>query len=80
MAKAPKTIQEQLDLLQERGMAFRDLPNAPHFLANISYYRLKGYWWEMQINKVDHEFAEGSFFEDVVDLYNFDRHFHAFTH
>jgi abortive infection bacteriophage resistance protein len=75
MAKDPKTIQEQLDLLQERGMAFRDLRNAPHFLANISYYRLKGYWWETQSNKVDHEFAKGSFFEDVVGLYNFDRHF-----
>lgn len=75
MAKAPKTIQEQLELLKERGMGFRDIKSAPHFLANISYYRLKGYWWEMQSNKVDHQFAEGSLFEDVINLYNFDRHF-----
>ena len=56
-------------------MAFRDAANAPHFLSNISYYRLKGYWWEMQIDKINHQFSEGSYFEDVIDLYNFDRHF-----
>lgn len=38
MAKHPKTIQEQIDLLQSRNMAFREIANAPHFLANISYH------------------------------------------
>lgn len=75
MAKHPKTIQEQIDLLKSRNMAFKEVSNAPHFLANISYYRLKGYWWEMQDDKINHHFASGSYFEDVIDLYNFDRHF-----
>ncbi len=75
MAKDPKTIQEQLELLEEREMQFRDISNAPHFLANISYYRLKGYWWEMQEDFEDHIFKEDVFFEDVIDLYNFDRNF-----
>lgn len=73
--KTPRTITEQIQLLQSRGMLFRDINNAPHFLANISYYRLKGYWWEMQGDKVNHHFAPHSYFEDVIDLYNFDRHF-----
>ena len=55
-------------------MQFHDIANAPHFLANISYYRLKGYWWEMQSNLITHTFNQGSYFEDVIDLYNFDRH------
>ena len=75
MAKLPKTIQEQIELLKCRNIFFREEKNAPHFLSNISYYRLKGYWWEMQDDKVSHHFASGSFFEDVIDLYNFDRHF-----
>lgn len=75
MSKAPKTIQEQINLLQSRNMAFRQIADAPHFLSNISYYRLKGYWWEMQDDKVNHHFRSDSFFEDVIDLYNFDRHF-----
>jgi abortive infection bacteriophage resistance protein len=56
-------------------MVFRDESNAPHFLANISYYRLKGYWWEMQDDTVHHHFEKGTYFEDIINLYNFDRNF-----
>lgn len=56
-------------------MAFNQIQNANHFLENISYYRLKGYWWEMQDDFVNHHFRKGSVFENVIDLYNFDRHF-----
>ena len=75
MPKDPLTISEQIKLLKSRNMVFRDEANAPHFLANISYYRFKGYWWEMQDDKVNHYFADGSYFEDALDLYNFDRRF-----
>ena len=75
MSKPAKTYADQIALLQSRNMSFRQIADAPHFLANISYYRLKGYWWEMQDNRVNHHFVNGSFFEDVIDLYNFDRHF-----
>lgn len=75
MPKQPKTIQDQIALLQSRNISFRNIADAPHFLSNISYYRLKGYWWEMQDDKVNHHFPTGTFFEDVIDLYNFDRHF-----
>ncbi len=75
MPKPPFSIQDQITLLQGRNMSFRQVADAPHFLSNISYYRLKGYWWEMQDDNVNHHFQNGSFFEDVIDLYNFDRHF-----
>jgi len=35
-------------------MLFRDEPQATHILKNISYYRLKGYWWDMQIDYKQH--------------------------
>lgn len=54
-------------------MRFRDEPNAPHYLKNISYYRLKGYWWDLQIDD-NHNLKPGTYFEDIVDRYNFDRH------
>jgi len=75
MPKIPKTIEEQIALLQSRNMSFGNMSDAPHYLANISYYRLKGYWWEMQDDNVNHHFRDGSLFEDVIDLYNFDRNF-----
>ncbi|MFZ4796853.1 MAG: Abi family protein [Bacteroidia bacterium] len=75
MSKPPKNIQEQIALLQSRNLQFKDINKAPHFLSNISYYRLKGYWWELQDDFTNHHFKDNSYFEDVIDFYNFDRHF-----
>lgn len=55
-------------------MLFRDESSAPHFLQNISYYRLKGYWWDQQADRTNHIFNPDTYFEDIVDRYNFDRH------
>lgn len=71
--KPPKTYQEQLQLLKDRGMLFRDEAIALVNLKSISYYRLKGYWWDMQFDKVSHSFKENTIFEDLIDRYNFDR-------
>lgn len=75
MANKPAyTIADQIALLKQRGMQFRQEANAHHFLINISYYRLKGYWWDQQFDKVNHTFRPDTYFEDVIDRYNFDRH------
>jgi len=54
-------------------MLIADPAEAEHYLSNISYYRLAGYWWPMQADKVNHTFKSGSRFENVIALYNFDR-------
>ena len=54
-------------------MIFKAEAAAPHFLANISYYRLKGYWWDMQDDLAKHTFKADTYFEDIIDRYNFDR-------
>lgn len=75
MANKPaRTIADQIALLKSRGMKFRNEADAPHFLQNISYYRLKGYWWDTQSDRVTHNFKADTFFEDILDRYNFDRH------
>lgn len=73
-AKQALTIAQKIALLKQRGMLFKDESAAPHFLENISYYRLAGYWWDMQSDKSNHAFESNTYFEDVVDRYNFDRH------
>ena len=55
-------------------MLFGDEANAFHFLENISYYRLKGYWWDTQNDFSNHTFHPNTYFEDIIDRYNFDRH------
>jgi len=75
MANKPAfTIASQIALLKQRGMLFKNEGAATHFLLNISYYRLKGYWWDMQTNLNLHSFNPGTYFEDIIDRYNFDRH------
>jgi abortive infection bacteriophage resistance protein len=55
-------------------MLFRSEPKAADFLKNISYYRLKGYWWDMQTDYTLHTLKPNTYFEDIVERYNFDRH------
>lgn len=68
------SIADQITLLKQRGMLFRDENAAIHFLDNISYYRLKGYWWDTQIDYTNHLFKANTYFEDIIERYNFDRH------
>lgn len=55
-------------------MLFRNESQAVESLQNISYYRLKGYWWDMQTDYTQHILKPNSYFEDIVERYNFDRH------
>lgn len=75
MANKPAfSIAEQIQLMKSRGMLFRNEEEASFLLKNISYYRLKGYWWDMQADKITHQLKPKSYFEDVIDRYLFDRH------
>jgi abortive infection bacteriophage resistance protein len=56
-SKPSRTIDEQIHLLQERGMKFHNLDDARHYLKYISYYRLKGYWWERSLSPVQRKKA-----------------------
>lgn len=73
MNKPSRSIEEQIDLLKKRGMLFNDEEAAKNTLENISYYRLKGYWWEMQSDVQKHQFKSNSYFENVIEKYEFDR-------
>src|SRR5690606_34050020 len=67
------TIDEQIKQLKRRGLIISSSDNAEHYLSNISYYRLAGYWWPMQDDKINDIFKTNSTICDVISLYNFDR-------
>ncbi len=67
------SIKDQIVRLKKRGLIIADEAAAEQTLQNISYYRLAGYWWPMQVDKVRHTFKPNSTFENVVAIYNFDR-------
>ncbi|MDR1119914.1 MAG: Abi family protein [Dysgonamonadaceae bacterium] len=73
MNKPAYTITDQIALLKQRGMIFKDEAQAHNHLQNISYYRFKGYWWDLQSDTTQHLFYPGTCFEDILDRYDFDR-------
>ncbi len=52
------SIQEHIQQLIDRGMLIADEELAKHYLSQVSYYRLAGYWWPMQSDKVEHKLKE----------------------
>lgn len=69
----PRTLEEQILLLRNRGMEFGDEQFARECLSRISYFRLKYYWTDMRDTDTEHDFLEGSTFESVISRYEFDR-------
>ena len=73
-AKAPLSLDGQLTLLEGRGLGFKDKDRAKRYLTFISYYRLSGYFIPFQIpGDANHNFKPGVIFDDVLQLYIFDR-------
>jgi len=76
--KVPLSISEQITRLKERGLKFKNEAKAAHYLSNISYYRLRAYTYPFQNNDdTNHPFIKEVFFEDIIDLYCFDRRLRA---
>lgn len=67
------TIEQQVEQLKKGGLVISDSDQIEHFLSHISYYRLAGYWWPMQKDKVAHTFKPNSRFSYVIASYNFGR-------
>jgi len=72
--KTAISFSEQVTKLKARGLLFYDISKAEHCLSNISYYRLRAYTYPFQDNNnPDHPFLVKVYFEDIIDLYKFDR-------
>ena len=72
--KLPINISDQINKLKERGLAFKDEEKAAPYLSNISYYRLRAYTYPFQENDNPvHPFNRKVSFEDIIQLYVFDR-------
>jgi abortive infection bacteriophage resistance protein len=71
--KPALAVSDQINLLKNRGLQIPDEVKAKHYLQNISYYRLSGYMYPFLTDKKLHLFKEGTSFENILDLYRFDR-------
>lgn len=76
--KPALTLDEKIQLLKDRWLIFDDEENAKHDLAHIWYYRLSGYFKYFQEKESDN-FKAGSNFQNVIDIYKFDRKLRLLT-
>lgn len=72
-AKPPLSVDEQLALWQRRGLHIPDPDRARRYLSVISYYRFSAYCLPFQITGDGHDFIPDVAFDDILDLYVFDR-------
>lgn len=73
--KGYKTYEQQVDLLEGRGMDMGDRESAAGMLRRVNYYRLSGYWYpfrKLTASGREDTFYTGTRFSDVVALYDFD--------
>lgn len=76
-----KTIREQRELLESRGMNISDAITTEQWLSSVGYYRLSGYWYPYRVRNrptgapptIDDVFQQGTSFGHVIELYDFDR-------
>ena len=78
--RSPKkwlSFEDQLDLLVERGLIIKNKKFALPYLESIGYYRLSGYWYpfkeKIATGKLLNKFISNSYFQDILDLYIFDK-------
>ncbi len=69
-----KTIDEQLDILNARGLIIDDMDEARKVLSYVSYYRLSAYTLTL---RKDDAFYDNVHFSDVLQIYNFDMELRA---
>lgn len=69
--KKPATYEEQLLKLKERGCIIENEDFAMDILKNVNYYRLSAYF--IPFKKDEKSYFEGTTFENVYHIYEFDR-------
>ena len=73
------SFKDQIEHLKVLGLNFHDENKAIHYLKHINYYRLSGYFYPFRQNdpltsdKKINDFIEDSYFEDIKELYIFDK-------
>ena len=65
-------LNNQLAMLQARGLSIANLDEAKIFLDNVSYFRFAAYLRVFEQDSVAHQYRNGATFEMAAELYLFD--------
>ena len=73
------SLQQQIDVLKQRGLFIENEEEAKNALDIISYFRLAGYWRLMEADRQQHTFKPNSRFSQIMSLYRFDEELRMHT-
>lgn len=68
--KEPKTFEQQIDILEARGIRIEDRESAKRILSMINYYRLTAYALQFKLENI---YIGDIKFDTLYKLYNFDK-------
>ena len=70
-----KTLDEQLDIFEEKGLVINDREKAKDILLRENYFFINGYRFIFMISNTNRRFINNTTFEELYALFNFDREF-----
>lgn len=74
MAKTFKSLDEQIEILQRKGLIITDEAEARDILLRENYFFLSGYRLLFMASSVNKLFLPGTTFEELYAMFQFDRH------
>ena len=75
MQKDFRTIDEQVEILQKKGLIVEDIDEAKEVLLRENYFFLNGYRHLFMVSEKNRTFIKGSTFREWYSLFLFDRYF-----
>ena len=70
-----KTLDEQIEILKGRGLLINDVEKAKNLLLRENYFFINGYRHIFLKNRRDNNFIDGTTFDELYAVFQFDRSF-----
>lgn len=70
-----KTLDEQIEILKNRGLVINDIDGTKRLLLRENYFFINGYRHIFLKNRNGNEFIKGTTFEELYAVFQFDRNF-----
>ena len=74
MQKTFKTLEEQVSIMQGKGLIITNTKEAEDILLRENYFFFNGYRMLFMESASNKKFIEGTTFEEVYAMFQFDRH------
>lgn len=71
--KKPLSFDEQIEKLKSHNLLIEETDDVKSFLTRVNYYRFTGYALEFRVNESNSDFVEGTTFQKIRTIHEFDK-------